>query len=100
MKKIKSNFVDAVLFSVIFALIQKCNSARIPLQVDITKMVQCDDSKRAGNGDKVSFSVYFNFSVLRNLFLTLNMPNCHCIPNFLNLGYSTLWRIFDGWHQI
>ena len=97
MKKIKSNFVYAVLFSVIFALIQKCNSARIPLQVDITKMVQCDDSKRAGNGDKVSFSVYSNFSVLRNL---LHMPNSHCIPNLLNLGYSTLWRIFDGWHQI
>ena len=69
MKKIKSNFVDAVLFSVIFALIQKCNPARIPLQVDITKMVQCDDSKRAGNGDKVSFFIYFNLLVLRNLFL-------------------------------
>ena len=69
MKKIKSNFVDAVLFSVIFALIQKCNPARIPLQVDITKMVQCDDSKRAGNGDKVSFFIYFNLLVLRNLLL-------------------------------
>ena len=99
MKKIKSNFVYAVLFSVIFALIQKCNPARIPLQVDITKMVQCDDSKRAGNGDKVSFFIYFNLLVLR-IILTLHMPNCHCIPNLLNLGYSTLWRIFDGWHQI
>ena len=98
MKKIKSNFVYAVLFSVIFALIQKCNSARIPLQVDITKMVQCDDSKRAGNGDKVSFSIYYNLSVLRNV--TLHMPDRHCILEFLNLGYSTLWRIFDGWHQI
>jgi len=77
MKKIKSNFVDAVLFSVIFALIQKCNPARIPLQVDITKMVQCDDSKRAGNGDKVSFFIYFNLLVLRNFILTLHMPNCH-----------------------
>ena len=64
MKKIKSNFVYALLFSVIFALIQKCNSARIPLQVDITKMVQCDDSKRAGNGDKVSCSIYSKFSLL------------------------------------
>ena len=77
MKKIKSNFVYAVLFSVIFALIQKCNPARIPLQVDITKMVQCDDSKRAGNGDKVSFFIHFNLLVLRNFILTLHMPNCH-----------------------
>ena len=99
MKKIKSNFAYAVLFSVIFALIRKCNSARIPLQVDITKMVQCDDSKRAGNGDKVSFSIHLNLPLLP-IFLTLIMPNCHCILKFLNLGYSTLWRIFDGWHQI
>ena len=32
--------------------------------------------------------------------LTLHMPDRHCILKFLNLGYSTLWRIFDGWHQI
>ena len=36
-----------------FLLCQESNGARIPLQVDITKMVQCDDSKRAANGDKV-----------------------------------------------
>ena len=41
--------------SVIIVLLQQCNGARIPLQVDITKMAHCDDSKRAGNGDKVRF---------------------------------------------
>merc|ERR1719225_1118523 len=40
--------------SVIIVLLHQCNGARIPLQVDITKMAHCDDSKRAGNGDKVT----------------------------------------------
>lgn len=46
--------VFSLLLSVIFLCLQKCNCARIPLQVDITKMAQCEDSKRAGNGDKVT----------------------------------------------
>ena len=40
--------------SVIILFFEQANCARIPLQVDITKMAHCDDSKRAGNGDKVS----------------------------------------------
>ena len=40
--------------SVIMLLLKECSCARIPLQVDITKMAHCDDSKRAGNGDKVN----------------------------------------------
>ena len=51
---IKSRLVFSLILSVICLCLEKCNSARIPLQVDITKMAQCDDSKRAGNGDKVS----------------------------------------------
>ena len=39
--------------SVIILFLHECSCARIPLQVDITKMAHCDDSKRAGNGDKV-----------------------------------------------
>ena len=51
----KNNIVGSILFAVILVCVQKCYSARIPLQVDITKMAHCDDSKRAGNGDKVRF---------------------------------------------
>jgi len=40
--------------SVIMLYLHECSCARIPLQVDITKMAHCDDSKRAGNGDKVT----------------------------------------------
>ena len=54
MRIIKSRLVFSIILSVICLFLEKCNSARIPLQVDITKMAQCDDSKRAGNGDKVS----------------------------------------------
>ena len=42
-----------VSVSVIMLFLHECDCARIPLQVDITKMAHCDDSKRAGNGDKV-----------------------------------------------
>ena len=51
---IKNTMVFSLLLSVIFLFMQICHCARIPLQVDITKMAQCDDSKRAGDGDKVS----------------------------------------------
>ena len=54
MRLIKNTMIFTLLLSVIFLCMQNCNCARIPLQVDITKMAQCDDSKRAGNGDKVS----------------------------------------------
>ena len=54
MKFIKNQIVLSLLLSVIFVLFENCNCARIPLQVDITKLAQCDASKRAGNGDKVS----------------------------------------------
>merc|ERR1719266_2939615 len=54
MRLIKNTMIFTLLLSVIFLCMQNCNGARIPLQVDITKMAQCDDSKRAGNGDKVT----------------------------------------------
>ena len=54
-KMVKFSLVSV---SVIMLFLHECNCARIPLQVDITKMAQCDDSKRAGNGDKVGETLY------------------------------------------
>lgn len=54
MQLIKNKIVFSLLSSVIFVFFEKCNCARIPLQVDITKLAQCDESKRAGYGDKVT----------------------------------------------
>ena len=69
MRIIKNTMVFSLLLSVIFLCLQNCNCARIPLQVDITKMAQCEDSKRAGNGDKVSKNKTNTYSLYNLIFI-------------------------------
>jgi len=80
--------------SVIILFLQQANCARIPLQVDITKMAHCDDSKRAGNGDKVSENRANENEITDPIYSSccINMVS----QTYNVIGYGTLWRVFDG----
>lgn len=43
-----------IILPLIECLIKLVSSAKLPLQVDVTKTVTCDDSAKAGKGDKVT----------------------------------------------